>query len=175
MTADWQNRALADSFGAAASDYERGRPDYPVDAVTYGQAWHWVEPQAGSREAARVLTGDGVLGMVWNVRDPDVDWVAELTEIMHAAPGEIMATGGRPPFATPFTHAEERTWRWTRPMTHDDVVAMVASRSYLITAPEDDRRRIMAGVTELLAGHPALAGRATIDMPYVSRAWRVTR
>ena len=54
-------------------------PDASVDAVVLGQAWHWVEPAAGSAEVARVLRSGGVLGLVWNLRDESVPWVARLT------------------------------------------------------------------------------------------------
>src|SRR3954466_3223812 len=30
-------------------------PDGSLDAVTFGQAWHWVDPAAASQEVARVL------------------------------------------------------------------------------------------------------------------------
>ena len=30
-------------------------PDASVDVVTFGQAWHWVDPPAATAEAARVL------------------------------------------------------------------------------------------------------------------------
>jgi hypothetical protein len=33
-------------------------------------------------EIRRVLTTGGYLGLVWNVRDESVNWVAELTEIL---------------------------------------------------------------------------------------------
>ena len=44
-------------------------PDAGLDAIVLGQAWHWVEPVAGSREVGRALRSGGVLGLIWNVRD----------------------------------------------------------------------------------------------------------
>ena len=37
-----------------------------VDAVVYGNSWHWVDPAAGANEALRVLRPNGVLAMLWN-------------------------------------------------------------------------------------------------------------
>lgn len=150
-------------------------PDACADAVTFGQAWHWVDPVTGSAEAARVLRPTGVLGLIWNVRDPDTSWVRELTEIMHPAVGEQMALAGEPPFAAPFSRAESATWRWTRPMSVADIVAMVESRSYVITAPDAERTAILAGVRDLLATHPDTTGRDQIEVPYRTEAWRITR
>lgn len=54
-----------------------------VDAIVFGQAWHWVRPDEACAEAARVLRPGGVLGLIWNVRDERVDWVARMSAIMH--------------------------------------------------------------------------------------------
>jgi ubiquinone/menaquinone biosynthesis C-methylase UbiE len=43
--------------------------DASADAVVFGQAWHWVDPDAASAEVGRVLRPGGVLGLIWNVRD----------------------------------------------------------------------------------------------------------
>ena len=60
-------------------------PDASVDALLFGQAWHWVDPAAGSAEAGRVLRSGGVLGLIWNLRDDSVPWVARLTGIMRGS------------------------------------------------------------------------------------------
>jgi SAM-dependent methyltransferase len=44
------------------------------DLVMSGQAWHWVQPEAGSAKAAAVLHPGGHLGVFWNRghHDPDI-------------------------------------------------------------------------------------------------------
>jgi SAM-dependent methyltransferase len=152
-------------------------PDESVDAVTYGQAWHWVDEAAAAREAARVLRPGGVLGLIWNVRDPAVPWVAELTEIMGSSPAEEMMAGPGPRVdpSCGFGPLERLDLRWTRPMTHDEVRAMAASRSALITAPAQERERILDEVRRMLTSHRALAGRDVVDMPYITSAFRALR
>ena len=55
--------------------------DGEVDAVLFAQAWHWADPDRAAREALRVLTPGGTLGMLWNWLDDRVAWVAELNRL----------------------------------------------------------------------------------------------
>ncbi len=149
-------------------------PDAAADAVVLGQAWHWVDPVSGSAEVGRVLRAGGVLGLIWNVRDESVPWVRRLTEIMHASHAEQMLAEGDPPVAAPFGEGEAHTWHWARPMTRDALLALVRSRSHFITADPAGRAMVEEGVNELFDGL-GLVGGVTIDVPYVTRAYRYVR
>lgn len=149
-------------------------PDASVDAVLLGQAWHWVDPAAGSAEVGRVLRSGGVLGVVWNIRDESAAWVRRLTEIMHGSHAEEMLAGGDPPIEPPFGDVESAQWRWTRPMTRDSLLAMAHSRSYIITATPADRAAIEAGLLELFDEIGAV-GDKVVELPYVTRAYRAVR
>ncbi|KNY07534.1 class I SAM-dependent methyltransferase [Microbacterium sp. GCS4] len=146
-------------------------PDASVDAVVLGQAWHWVDPVRGSEEVGRVLRGGGVLGLIWNIRDERVDWVRRLTGIMHGSHAEVMLAGGGPVVAPPMGALEEHTWEWARPITRDLLHRMAASRSYIITAPDEEKQRIRREM-DALFDELGLAEGATIDLPYVTRAYR---
>ena len=149
-------------------------PDASVDAVLLGQAWHWVDAAAGSAEAGRVLRAGGVLGLVWNIRDEAVSWVARLTEIMHGSHAEQVLAEGDPPVAEPFGELEAEQWRWTRPMNRETLLAMARSRSYLITAAPDDRAAIEVRL-ETLFDEIGAVGDRVVDLPYVTRVYRSVR
>jgi SAM-dependent methyltransferase len=149
--------------------------DASLDAVVYGQAWHWVDVPAASAEAARVLRPGGVLGLVWNVRDSAVDWVDRLGRIMLGSAAERMIESDSVVVAAPFGPLERRDVRWSRPMTADQLVAMAASRSYVIALPDEERAVLLQEVRRLLATHPDTAGRERIEMPYTTSAFRTRR
>ncbi|QOR70799.1 class I SAM-dependent methyltransferase [Ruania alkalisoli] len=144
------------------------------DAVVLGQAWHWVEPATASAEIARVLRPGGVLGLIWNIRDERTDWVARMSRIIHLSAAEQLISGTGPQIAAPFGEVEQERIEWTRTMDRATIEAMVASRSYYITASDDDRRRIDDGLATLLDELGLTAADATIDFPYVTVAYRAT-
>lgn len=149
--------------------------DASADALVFGQAWHWVDVDAASAEAARVLRPGGTLGLIWNIRDSSVPWIAELGRIMRGSPAEhaIETDGVR--VAAPFGPLERRTLAWDRPATVDEVVALAASRSYVIALPVEEQRDVERRIRQLLAERPETAGRDRIAIPYRTTAFRVRR
>jgi len=146
--------------------------DAVVDAVVLGQAWHWVDVPAASAEAARVLRPGGVLGLVWNVRDASEGWPAALGAIMHSSAAEEAIETDAIVVDPPFGPLARREWSWTRPMTVESVLAMAASRSYLIALEPDERAAVLERIRALLASHPDTAGRPEFAMPYTTVAFR---
>ncbi len=149
-------------------------PDASVDAVLFGQAWHWVDVPAASAEVGRVLRPGGVLGLVWNIRDDRVEWVRRLTAVMHGSNAEELLAGDGPAVAAPFAGLETRTWEWTRPMTRDGLFAMARSRSYLITAAPAERARVESALAALCDDIGAV-GDAAVELPYVTHGFRSIR
>jgi SAM-dependent methyltransferase len=141
-----------------------------VDAVVVAQAWHWFDPAKALPEIARVLTPGGTLGLVWNIRDHTVPWVAELDRVLHRHSRQEIDSS--PPIGTPFRAAERLEIRWEHPLTRAELLDMVASRSYVITMPAKDRDELMHQVAELLDSHLDLRGRKNLTMPYVTRCTR---
>src|SRR5919199_3412706 len=58
-------------------------------AVVAGQAFHWFHPDLSLREMHRVLRPRGRLGLIWNVRDESVAWVAALSRLLDAYVGDV--------------------------------------------------------------------------------------
>ena len=149
--------------------------DASADAVVLGQAWHWVDVPAASAEAGRVLRPGGTLGLIWNVRDSRAPWVRELGRIMSSSAAEQAIEQDAVRVGAPFGPLERRDSAWNRSMTVEQVVAMVASRSYVIAREPGERARLLDEVRALLASHPNTAGRDRVDLPYRTSAFRAVR
>lgn len=146
--------------------------DGVCDALTFGQSWHWVEPAAAVAEAARVLRPGGTLGLIWNIRDETVPWVARLTEIIAASEAEVFVANGGPTLGLPFSAPVHETFDWDRRLDTEQLLAMVASRSQIITAAESERADILEHVRRLAAEVADPEG--TIVVPYRTHVFRAT-
>lgn len=144
-------------------------PDASVDAITVAQAWHWVDPDRATAEAARVLRPGGTLGLIWNRRDDRVDWIVRLTEVMGSVDVEVMDMDAVE-IAPPFGPTESFVTEWERPMDVDLLVEMAASRSYVITATSRRRREILAAVRQVVEADPDLG--TEFSLPYRTYCYR---
>jgi len=63
-------------------------PDASVDAVVCAQSFHWFATHAALAEILRILKPGGKLGLVWNLRDASIPWVAQLDAIVNRVEGE---------------------------------------------------------------------------------------
>jgi SAM-dependent methyltransferase len=138
-------------------------PDASVDVVLVAQAWHWVDPVRALPEIARVLTPGGRLGLIWNLRDERADWVRRLGDIIGREQRREATMG--PPFG-PVVPA---VFDWAHPVDAGGLIDLVASRSGIILLPADERAAVLAQVRQLTATHPALLGRDSHTLPYVTQ------
>jgi SAM-dependent methyltransferase len=150
--------------------------DGEVDAVLGAQMWHWVEAGAATSEVARVLRPGGVLGLLWNLRDERVPWMAAMGEIVR---GEDVATGtdGRVvlPAGAPFEALSVRRFPWHQDLRPSDLVDLMATRSQVQVLPPEERRVVLDLVAELSRNHPDLVGREVVEVPYVTACFRAVR
>lgn len=141
-----------------------------AEAVVVAQAFHWFDQERAVPEIRRILAPGGALGLIWNVRDESVGWVAELTRIAGAENSlETRASLGRLPGFEPFEH---RQWSTSQMLDRDTLLAHVSSRSTVATLSERERARVLDEVAHLCDNHPALAGRESFELPYQTQAFR---
>jgi SAM-dependent methyltransferase len=149
--------------------------DGDIDVVIGAQMWHWVDLEAATAEVARVLRPGGTLGLMWNLRDERVQWMAELGSVFGGDDVHRRAADVTLPPGAPFTAAAARDFRWSQELRPTDIVDLVATRSHVAVLPDAERSEVLARVGDFVASHPAVAGRGRIVLPYVTSCWRATR
>jgi SAM-dependent methyltransferase len=155
--------------------------DASVDAVFVSSAWHWLDEHRAVPEIARVLRDGGRLGVLWSSRDREIEWVRGLdrlpwqsTEADTAA--ERRHRGRRSvgvDTSGMFEQVDTTSLGFTRRMTIDDVVAMTATYSAVITASEQDRADVLRRARETVVAHTD--GATELDFPMRTWCWRGDR
>jgi SAM-dependent methyltransferase len=154
--------------------------DGSLDAIVCAQAFHWFSTRAALTEIRRALKIGGAHGLVWNVRDENVDWVAALTRLMAPYEGDtpryssgrwraVFRDGG-------FSPLTERSFTYQHVGSPERVIVdRVLSTSFIAALPEAERARFTDRVRALIAATPTLAGRAEVAFPYQTHAYSCRR
>jgi SAM-dependent methyltransferase len=144
-------------------------PETTFDAVVAGQAFHWFHGEGALAEIHRVLRVSGRMGLIWNIRDQSVPWVARLTEIIDryetGAPRE--ATGRwRIAFSSTsyFGTLHQLRFHHEQRLDREGLVERVASMSFIAALPPERREEVLGEIRRL--AEESADGSGTLVMPY---------
>jgi len=151
-----------------------------ADALVCAQAFHWFATERALAEIRRILRPGGRLGLIWNVRDESVDWVATITEIIAPHEGDAprfskgtwrQAFSGRH-----FNEPELSSFAYQHVGTAQEVILdRFLSVSFIAALPPPEKADVANQLRALIASHPALRERDAIAFPYRTMAYRCTR
>lgn len=151
-------------------------PDNSVDVLTCAQSFHWFATRAALAEIHRVLKPGGRLGLIWNMRDENVEWIAQLSTIITPYEGDA------PRFA-------KGTWRQVFPFEgltplkedhfhhahigspEDVIINRLRSVSFIAALPADEEAKVVAKLRALIDATPTLAGKDEVSVPYSTVAY----
>ena len=151
--------------------------DRSVDAVVAATAFHWFDADLALAEAHRVLRPGGGLGLAWNNPDRRVDWVARVWGVVDEFRGPVPTNlDGRwqEAFARDERFGPLKVVRFSHSATlsRDDLLARVASVSFVAALPADERRSLLQRVAESIED---LACRGSLTLPYRSEVYLYRR
>jgi len=145
--------------------------DASADVVLAAQAFHWFNADKALAECHRVLRPGGMLGLIWNVRDESIGWVAELTRIIdvyeQGAP-RYKSFEWKRAFAGSglFGPLGHRSFRHSHQGTLEAFMDRIASISFIAALPEIQRGTVLKEVRALVENHELTRGRPTIETVY---------
>jgi SAM-dependent methyltransferase len=163
---DERMAAIARSHGvpveiAAFEDWDPAGRTF--DLITFGDCWHWLDPERAWRQVARLLRPGGTVVRFWNHHADDVK---ELAEAVYArcAPEVLTAPVPRPERQADDPRTENSIYLWERVLSLDDWIELVSTySSHRALSPE----RLAALQAELRAALPG-----TVTMRYTTTVSR---
>jgi ubiquinone/menaquinone biosynthesis C-methylase UbiE len=149
--------------------------DASMDAVLSAQAFHWFANAEALREIHRVLKPGGSLGLVWNVRDESVPWVAALSRIMKPFEGDapryhsqqwrrVFPAEGFSPLI------EKRFVNFHTGPPEKVIIERILSVSFMAALQPVAKEQVKAQLREVIASYPELTGKAQVTFPYETLA-----
>jgi ubiquinone/menaquinone biosynthesis C-methylase UbiE len=145
--------------------------DASIDSVVVGTAFHWFRGDEALAEIVRVLKPNGGLGLVWNNPDLDVDWVAEIWDLVgtkrRSAPRNRDLT-----WKEAFASAQQLTPLCHRRFSHsqqlgiEGLIPRVRSIAFVASLPPAEREDLLERVRAIARSHPGLPGGDPLELPY---------
>ena len=141
------------------------------DSVICAQSFHWFATRESLAEIRRVLKPRGHLGMIWNVRDESVEWVAALTKIIEPFEGDTpryRTQKWRQMFpADGFSHLHEQQFSNEHIGTSEQVIVeRILSVSFIAALRPVEQDLVASQIRELIATTPELSGETSVSFPY---------
>lgn len=172
--------ALPDVQARAGTAQSIPLADASVDAVVCAQSFHWFAHRDALDEIHRVLKPGGRLGLVWNLRDARVPWVAKLDAIVNRYEGDAPRyyTGA---WRNAFPHRgfgplAETHFSVGHTGSPDDVIVhRVRSTSFIAALPEEARDEIDRAVRALIDSESELRGKQEVTVRYETAAFVAIR
>jgi len=150
--------------------------DASVDFLICSQSFHWFATEQTMTEIHRVLKPGGRLGLVWNVRDENTDWVAELTKIVTPYEGNApryYKGDWRNVFPTDgFDGLHPKSFAHAHLGSPEDVIInRFMSVSFIAAQDVPTRQIIEEEIRSLINSDAALKGQSEVAFPYVTECF----
>jgi len=147
--------------------------DRVADLVCCATAFHWFDYGPAVTEILRVLNADGALGLIWNVRDNRVPWVASFSKLLDCYAGDTPRQSSgkwRGIFSDArFEHVATKSYPFTHTIPASGIVDRALSTSFIAALPQAKQEDVRARVLRIIQSDPSLMAQGLIQFPYVTK------
>jgi SAM-dependent methyltransferase len=170
-------RGLPEVRAMAGSAQEIPLSDGSADVIVSAQAFHWFATSAALTEIHRVLKPGGTLGLVWNVIDTRVEWVAAMEDIIKPYEPDAPRSGREGRWRSAFSGAQfsdlEESEFFHRHMggAQQVVIDRALSLSYIAVLDATEKANLVARLRALIATTRELKDETKIAVPYRTLAY----
>jgi len=155
--------------------------DNTVDIITCGQSFHWFATQRAVAEMHRILKPNGLLVLIWNVRDDEhLEWGKHIQTIVarHSAEAPLYKTmQWKKAFdnQTLFSPLEYQEFHYVQQTTRDKIVNISLATSYIAVLPDDRKVQVEKEIRQILDNAEELRDQQEFDAPYVTHFYWCTK
>jgi SAM-dependent methyltransferase len=148
-----------------------------IDAVICAQSFHWFATIESLNEIHQILKPHGQLGLVWNQRDIQVDWVKALADVLEPLEGDtprFHSGQWQQAFEQQFLFELDqiKTFQQLHIGRVEDVVSgRLLSTSFIAALPKSQQYQLKAQFEQIVADYTGKTAQDEIAFPYVTYAY----
>lgn len=145
-----------------------------IDAVLCAQSFHWFANIETLNEIHHVLKPEGHLGLVWNQRDENIDWVKALADLLATLEGDTPRYHSgqwKQVFENQFLFQLEaaKVFSQLHTGTVENVVSKrLLSTSFIAAMPEQEQLKLKHKFEQIVSEYTGKQAQDEIDFPYVT-------
>ncbi len=163
----WAANANLTVLDSTAED--TGLNSHSCNLVVWAQCFHWLDVQAATREAFRILRPNGVAAVVGNQLDVEIPWVHRLSRIMRA--GDVLRRDRTPALGPLFSQPSLVEIPWNDPVIPEDLLELATTRSSYLNSSEANRERMQRNLRWYLYEHLGFEVGQSVELPYRTFVW----
>jgi SAM-dependent methyltransferase len=150
---------------ASFEDWDpRGRT---FDLITFGDSWHWIDPEQGWRKIAQVLAPGGAVVRSWNTHEVDEPLRSAFLEVHKRVIPELDHEAPPPGDDSSDPRVERLVYEWSRTFSADEWVRLIATYSVNQVLEPSRLAELQDGLRAAIAAHGG-----TVTARYTTRVSR---
>lgn len=137
--------------------------------ITFAQCWHWLKPFPTCQAAAKLLTTDGHLAIIFHQLNVSFPWVKRLSRVMRS--GDVHFPD-RPPKIGPEFHTPRlRLLSWGQKILVSDLFELAKTRSSYLRASLEGQKHLQQNLADYLYQEEQLVPQQPLTLPYYTLIW----